>query len=329
MRLTEIHPLINGLVRELPDDVGLLVSPGWRRDWLAAAESILVLLYPDEATGEIEQAPTKVSMQEGHVEGEGQAGVAREHGSGEPSQPLLPSDRVENKTDGPSVIAAAPIEVPAAQTSGEGESGVGPAIPESTTGKTGADQTTVPAPLTLAAKLRALNAEHPEYTSREVAAALGETPERVRSNSAANKIKWARQKPGPTTTLAQYFKPEPKAPPVEQEPPSSDPDDNPDHSRRNQVARLHGSEPGLTPREAELRLGMSPMSLRSFSGELGIEWAAPADTSVAVEPRTLRDKVAAMHRVHPTWTARMIANALGAPYSSVSVYLVAARKEAA
>lgn len=49
-----------------------------------------------------------VLMQEGGVEGEGQAGAAREHGGGEPSQPLLPSDRVENKPDGPAVIAAAP-----------------------------------------------------------------------------------------------------------------------------------------------------------------------------------------------------------------------------
>jgi hypothetical protein len=50
---------------------------------------------------------TKVSMQEPHVEAEGQ-GRVREHGRGEGSQPRLPSDPVENKTDGPSVIAAAP-----------------------------------------------------------------------------------------------------------------------------------------------------------------------------------------------------------------------------
>lgn len=55
-----------------------------------------------------------VQMQEGDVEGEGQAGVAREHGSGEPSQPLLPSDRVDETPDAPAVIAGAPILTPAA-----------------------------------------------------------------------------------------------------------------------------------------------------------------------------------------------------------------------
>lgn len=47
-----------------------------------------------------------VSMQEGGVEGEGLVGATREHGGGEPSQPPLPSGRVENKPDGPAVTAA-------------------------------------------------------------------------------------------------------------------------------------------------------------------------------------------------------------------------------
>jgi uncharacterized protein (UPF0335 family) len=50
-----------------------------------------------------------VLLQEGDVEAEGQGRVTREQGSGEPSQPLLPNGRVENKPDGPAVTVAAPI----------------------------------------------------------------------------------------------------------------------------------------------------------------------------------------------------------------------------
>lgn len=47
-----------------------------------------------------------VLMQEPHVEAEGQGRVMQEHGREEGSQSRLPSDPVENKADGPSVIAA-------------------------------------------------------------------------------------------------------------------------------------------------------------------------------------------------------------------------------
>lgn len=51
---------------------------------------------------------TTVLMQEPHVVAEGQGGVMHEHGREEGSHPRLPSDPVENKTGGPSVIAAEP-----------------------------------------------------------------------------------------------------------------------------------------------------------------------------------------------------------------------------
>lgn len=56
-------------------------------------------------TGEITEP---VLMQEPHADADVHGGVS-EHGREEGSQSRLPSDPVENKADGPSVIAAAPI----------------------------------------------------------------------------------------------------------------------------------------------------------------------------------------------------------------------------
>lgn len=71
----------------------------------------------------------------------------------------------------------------------------------------------------------------------------------------------------------------------------------------------------------------------SAEGEVANVAASPAiqpetatGSTAAEKRRSLRDRVIAMHRMHPTWTARLIANELGAPLSSVSVYLAGARR---
>ena len=75
-------------------------------------------------------------------------------------------------------------------------------------------------------------------------------------------------------------------------------------------------------------------NLRIFSTELDIEWSlqkpltaiAPVALASAELP-TLRQRVRAMHAMHPMWTARLIANELGAPFASVSTYLAEARRQ--
>jgi plasmid maintenance system antidote protein VapI len=110
-----------------------------------------------------------------------------------------------------------------------------------------------------------------------------------------------------------------------------------DHERtakREDVAALNDREPWLTPDEAAARLHMPVVNLRIFSSELDIEWSqprpigapTPTPSPPAEIPRTLMQKVTTMHRLHPTWTATLIADALGAPRNTVSSYLATARK---
>jgi hypothetical protein len=103
--------------------------------------------------------------------------------------------------------------------------------------------------------------------------------------------------------------------------------------RREAVAALHHQEPWLSPDEASIRLLMPVVNLRIFSQELDIAWSQPRPAVQAPAPggapKTLRDKVRAVHRMHPTWTARLIADHLGAPAASVSTYLAEARRVAA
>ena len=73
-------------------------------------------------------------------------------------------------------------------------------------------------------------------------------------------------------------------------------------------------------------------NLRIFTVELGIEWSQPrpesqpAAQSPADEPRTLRDRVAALHRMHPAWGAGMVSKELGCAYGSASTYLAELRR---
>ncbi len=109
---------------------------------------------------------------------------------------------------------------------------------------------------------------------------------------------------------------EPPSPPA---PRTFVPPPNEDHERtakREEVAALHKAEPWLSPEATA-----PSFDPRGVTGSDGPS-AAPAPE----KRRSLRDRVIAMHRMHPTWTARLIANELGAPLSSVSVYLASARR---
>lgn len=98
---------------------------------------------------------------------------------------------------------------------------------------------------------------------------------------------------------------------------------------KDRLRALHDAEPHLNVYGAAERLGVSPGSVRSFSTDMGLVWNRPVAAKPALDddgpaqPQmlSLRDKVKAMHRHHPEWTARMIADAVGAKLTSVSVYL--------
>lgn len=103
-------------------------------------------------------------------------------------------------------------------------------------------------------------------------------------------------------------------------------------AKRLEVADLHDREPWLSPDDAAQRLFIPVVNLRIFSQELDITWSHPRPAAVPAEgahveiPRTVQQKVTAMHRMHPTWTAPLIAKEIGAPLTTVSTYLSVARR---
>lgn len=97
---------------------------------------------------------------------------------------------------------------------------------------------------------------------------------------------------------------------------------------KKKVAALHAEHPEYTVAEAANALGCLIRSVRACSELIGIEWQAarPRQKHEPGSP-TLWDKVVVMHRMHPTWTAAMIAKELGASHDSVRTYLRGARKD--
>lgn len=180
---------------------------------------------------------------------------------------------------------------------------------------------------TVRSRVAALHAEHPEYTRREAYAALDISVGSLDGHSHALGIKWASAVPA-------------SSPVVEEEPGEGrdqrkvDGEYQETANKRNEVANLHASEPWLTPDEAAATLQMPLNNLRIFTQQFDIEWGQlprpPAPASKVMQPTagpTLADRVKAQHQLHPTWTARMIAQHLGEKETSVSTILAIARKE--
>lgn len=110
--------------------------------------------------------------------------------------PVSPSpESLTNATTGNAANSSASAEREPEDKDSEGTAGrvsqVGGAEPRASVQESGGEQSS-PAP-TLVSRLRNLHAEHPEFTTAEVAAALSVPRDKVQSNSAANKIKWARE----------------------------------------------------------------------------------------------------------------------------------------
>jgi hypothetical protein len=93
----------------------------------------------------------------------------------------------------------------------------------------------------------------------------------------------------------------------------------------SRVAALHAEHPELTAKEAAIKLGVTNGSIRGHSSILGIVWAHDPSAPSGERTKPLRERVRLLHEQHPTWTARMISVELGAPFSSCSSYLAAAR----
>jgi hypothetical protein len=90
------------------------------------------------------------------------------------------------------------------------DAGVSPAHRPATTGKSGvAPNEASPAP-SIASRLRALNAEHPELTTREVSERLGLTLAQVRTNSHVHGLKWAPAEPARARSPAPAPEPAPQ-----------------------------------------------------------------------------------------------------------------------
>lgn len=111
---------------------------------------------------------------------------------------------------------------------------------------------------------------------------------------------------------------------------------------RQRVTEVYALHPDWSPKQIADALGANRNSvntilydLRAASREAEPQQPAPAptpQTPVAPPPPNtgnLTDRVRIMNHQHPTWTARMIANELGAKLDSVAALLTIARKGAA
>ncbi|WP_240233592.1 hypothetical protein [Devosia lacusdianchii] len=112
-------------------------------------------------------------------------------------------------------------------------------------------------------------------------------------------------------------------------------------SFRDQLRSLHQSEPELTRPELAARLGKSHSYVTAAVREMDLD--VPTTRVMPDPPRekakakplpapsgfTLKERIRTRYRQHPTHTARMIANELGANPGIVSAVLATVRKEEA
>jgi len=110
-------------------------------------------------------------------------------------------------------------------------------------------------------------------------------------------------------------------------------------TNRQRVRECHEAHPDWTAEQIAADTGLGAQQVRVIASQTSLklpkpftpEVVPPANPQkpVAPPPRTgtLTDRVRAVHHQHPTWTARMIANELGANYTSVSTTLGKVRGE--
>jgi hypothetical protein len=188
------------------------------------------------------------------------------------------------------------------------------------------------APLTKKERVARTHDEHPDWTIAKIAAHLNLTTGAVGGHLSALGIKL-----GHKGTPRKREEGEPSVPATAPEPPLRAPtapvfvapkgELAETTAKRGEVAALNGIEPWLPPHEAAARLQIPLVNLRIFSSELGIIWAQPRPEpepkpSVPAEKSpTISQRVAALRRMHPTWTPTLIATELGIRASDVRAVL--------
>lgn len=108
---------------------------------------------------------------------------------------------------------------------------------------------------------------------------------------------------------------------------------------KERVKSLHDKHPEYTRKQACEALGITEGSLAGHGHSLGIRWSPspaspkfkagqPAPPAVQYAPGSTGDRVRIVHEQHPTWTARMIADHLGALEKTVANILGELRRQA-
>lgn len=199
------------------------------------------------------------------------------------------------------------------------------------------------APLTKKERVARTHDEHPDWTIAKIAAHLNLTTGAVGGHLSALGIKLGKpvrpkvaNRPQPQRfalgdqdgdhvhpSLAKYPAKPAKASPAAPAfvVPKGEPAET--TAKRGEVAALNEREPWLAPHEAASRLQIPVVNLRIFSSELGITWAQPRQQQepkspiLAEKAPAISQRVAALRRMHPTWTPALIAAELGIRASDV------------
>ncbi len=184
-------------------------------------------------------------------------------------------------------------------------------------------------------RIRVLHDEQPGMLSREAAAELGVSLDVLGRHSKKLNIRWKRADSTPSRTAADEALAERPEPPKKSEAPSRKQQEEAYRAERlARVSALHAAKPWLSPAEAASELLMPVGNLVMFSGDLDILWgqvarpAAPVASAPALAG-SLKDKVRMVHRMHPTWTATLVAREIGANVGTVGIYLAQVREELA
>ncbi|HTN61107.1 MAG TPA: hypothetical protein VL147_06075 [Devosia sp.] len=189
------------------------------------------------------------------------------------------------------------------------------------TGAVGASAPATPIkPLSRRAVLRALVAEHPDWTANEIAPAMGIAEDNVRSIASQIGIRLPKQakssKQAVTTAALKASVQEKSHPPAAVAPPTT----------RSRVAALHAEHPEFTGAMAAEYLGISKGTLDGASFNLGVKWTRvirvkraagqPAKVAVpAIDPIVARDdldrRLIALHQAEPDLIRPRLAERLG------------------
>lgn len=243
----------------------------------------------------------------------------------------------QGPTPSPSPMANAPE--PESRSTVSRQPGSGDFLPKAKKAPKPPKEPKPPRRITNRQRVRECHEAHPDWTADQIAEDIGLGAQQVRVIASQTSIKLPR----PYTAKPQEPEAAPdasEAQPAPEQSPATTADD-----LNERLIALHTAEPTLTRPELARRLGVTvgkvnyrverlsldvPHSRRTDDEPFTPEVIPPANPQKPVAPPpprtgTLTDRVRALHEQHPTWTARMIANELGANVNSVSTLLAQVR----